>query len=282
MKIRHNVAISALTTFQNEGALPEVWQLETVEDAAALVQSGRSYFILGKGSNTLLNPATTCAIIATISPQWCVPIVTGTCLHVGAGTPVNTLMKLCLEHGLTGLEFAAGVPASVGGMVAMNFGCWGTEMADVVDRILVMDSTAKTRWLTRDELNFGYRSSLIQTHPLLVLEVVVSLQTATQDRIKATQHQFIAERLAKQPLRARTFGSTFKNPEGAYAGAIIESLGYKGVPMGPVMFSPEHANFLVNTGGAHFEDALSAITTIQALANEQCHIQLETEVKFIL
>jgi UDP-N-acetylmuramate dehydrogenase len=190
-------------------------------------------------------------------------------------------MKLLLTHELTGLEFSAGVPASVGGMIAMNFGCWGQEICDDVLRIKIVTPEGESRWISKDEAQFGYRSSIFQQEPWIITQVQFQLKKAKPEDIKTKQLDNIALRLEKQPLREKTFGSTFKNPEGHFAGQLIEDAGYKGVPKGAVMFSPRHANFLVNQGGGTFAAAVELISEVQNSVWEKNKIKLETEVKII-
>ncbi len=282
MQVRYQVPIASLTTFQNEGSVDEVISVDTLDELRAFLAEKRPFHVLGKGSNTLINPEAQVSTFLQISPQWKRPTLFGTHqLAVGAGVTVSALMKACVEYELTGLEFAAGVPASVGGMVAMNFGCYGHEISDFITRVGVVTFSGELRWLSREEMQFSYRHSRVQVEPWIVVEVELQLQGATREVVKATQARFIADRLAKQPLRDRTFGSTFINPPGQFAGALIESMGFKGNPQGHVSFSAQHANFLVNLGGATYAEAVSLIEIVQAQVHRQHHISLKTEVKFI-
>lgn len=281
MRTKSRVPISSLTTFQNEGVLETLVVVESEEELMDFLAKKNPFLILGKGSNTLLNPNGKIQTILQISPEWVTPIVENDQLTVGAGTPVNTLMKLLLTHELTGLEFSAGVPASVGGMIAMNFGCWGQEVCDYVLRIKIVTPEGECRWISKDEAQFGYRSSIFQKETWIITQVQFQLKKAKPEDIKSRQLDNIALRLEKQPLREKTFGSTFKNPEGYFAGQLIEAAGYKGVLKGDVMFSPRHANFLVNQGGGTFASAVELITEVQKSVWEKNKIKLETEVKII-
>ncbi len=260
----------------------EVVSVDTLADLRSFLETHRVFSILGKGSNTLINPETSIPTFLQISPQWLPPEVRpGNRLLAGAGCTVHQVMKACATAGLTGLEFAAGVPASIGGMVAMNFGCYGRDVSQVVTRVQVVTFSGEDLWLAPEELGFGYRHSRVQTEPWIVVAAEFQLESADMDTVKATQARFVADRLAKQPLRARTFGSTFKNPPNQYAGALIESIGFKGKPVGAVGFSAQHANFLENLGGGTFDAALHLIETVQAQVWATHQVVLETEVKLV-
>ncbi len=281
IQTRYNVPVSQLTTFQNVGSVSEVITLENLDDVVAFLSQNKPFYILGKGSNLLINPAASVQTFIQISPSFSVPEVHQNTLKVSAGTPVSALMKLLQQYQLSGLEFSAGVPASVGGMVAMNFGCWGTEIADVIDRVHVCDFSGKTQWISKNDMGFAYRKSRIQSENLIVLEAVFSLKPDTADAIKQRVLSNIATRIDKQPLRGKTFGSTFKNPPGHFAGALIEQLGLKEKPVGQVMFSEKHANFMINLGEGRYEDAVALIQQTQKLARDTLGVTLETEVKFV-
>jgi UDP-N-acetylmuramate dehydrogenase len=273
MQVKYDVPISALTTFQNQGVIKTVYTAQTPAELTQFLAQNMPFCVLGKGSNVLLSPALESPILQ-VSPSWCEPQKNENHLHLSAGTPVHTLMKLCQEMGLSGMEFSAGVPASLGGMVAMNFGCWGQEMSQVVDRVLVFWATGKSEWLGVNDLEFGYRTSLFHRQKGIITEVVLSLSPTDPEQVRQTARSFIDQRNAKQPLRAKTFGSTFKNPPQGYAGAIIEALGLKGKPEGGVMFSPKHANFMENFGSGTFEDALKLIQTVR----QQTQLEMEVQI----
>lgn len=202
-------------------------------------------------------------------------------LRVGAGVTVAKLMKYCQTFGLGGLDFCAGVPASVGGMVAMNFGCWGWEFSQFVQRVYIMDEAGKDRWIPGSELSFGYRTSRVHTDSWIVLGVELALEESSPERVKEKIHYRIAERLEKQPLRAKTFGSIFKNPEGDFAARLIEQAGFKGKGVGDVVISGQHANFMVNQGDGEFDEVVALISKIKAKVSEANHIDLEPEVRLV-
>ncbi len=255
--------------------------IESESDLAQIHTVKKPYFILGKGSNTVIDPHGRYNTILQVSPSYQAPVANGTEVHVGAGVSVKSFLDFSVASGLSGLEFAAGVPASIGGMTVMNFGCWGSDMAEFVDRVQVWTADKGCHWLNHTEMDYAYRSSSIQHTPdTLVLSVVLQLRTEQSDTIRERIHRYIKERSAKQPIRDKTFGSTFKNPSGHFAAALIESVGLKGVSFGGVQISERHANFLVNTGDASFEDIQNCLRTAKEKVKETHGIDLESEVKF--
>lgn len=277
---KHDVPIARLTTFQNEGVVPHVHILDSEADLALLADIDTPYFVLGKGSNTVINPHGKYKTFVQISPDYQPPVATGTIVHVGAGIGVKAFLDFCIAQGLSGLEFAAGVPASIGGMTVMNFGCWGDEMADYITDVLLWQPDQGCRWLPKADMLFGYRSSIVQSLPgSIVLSVKLQLRTENSDTIRDRVLQYVKSRNEKQPIREKTFGSTFKNPSGHFAAALIESVGLKGQQFGGVKISDKHANFLVNTGAATFADLTTCLRTAQEKVQETHHVSLALEVK---
>jgi len=276
--VKSNVLLAEITTFGNKGSLPQIWAIDTIEALRLFVQQHPDLFVLGKGSNTLINPTQAKRPIVRLSKNLFPTSVSNDRLTVGAGVTVNRLMQLLQKNKLSGLEFTAGVPATIGGMICMNFGCWGTEISDLTEQVYIMDRRGKDFWLPSKDLGFGYRQSEIQAQSWIVLAAEFRLEESTTAIVRNRIQKTIQTRLAKQPLRARTFGSVFKNPNGAYAGQLIEQLGYKGQKFGSVMMSDTHANFMVNLDQATYADAKALIHQIQKDAKNLLGIELELEV----
>lgn len=244
-------------------------------------KSREPHFILGKGSNVLLNPQFKARTVVKIS-ETIVPVERrGNTLVVPAGMTVHMLMKILVEEGLSCLEFSAGVPASLGGMVAMNFGCWGQEIAEFVDSVWIVDDAGRSQWVSVEEMGFSYRMSQVQKCGWAVLAVRLKIHPDDKDQVRTRIQTMIRTRIEKQPLKEKTFGSIFKNGDSYKAGQVIEEVGLKGYSFGHVQLASSHANFLVNTGEASFEDAFSAIQKIQKTVYDKKHIALEPEVKLI-
>lgn len=279
IEIKTDVAISKLTTFQNAGAISELQIFSNVEDLQQFVKQTPEFFVIGKGSNSLINPNSDTRKWIQLSPDFGGHLVTNNQVRVGAGKPLNQLLKTTTEAGLSGLEFSAGVPCGVGGMIAMNFGCWGKEIAEVVNRVKILTRAGKIEWLSRDDLNFTYRNSDVQTHNWVVLEVEFNLVPGEPQKIKQLIRKNIQKRLSHQPLRGRTFGSVFKNPPNHYAGKLLEGIGVKGIVVNNMKFSEQHANFLVNLGQAEFNDTINYLEEIQRRVQLSTGMALELEVK---
>ncbi len=194
---------------------------------------------------------------------------------------MNTLLSICQRNGLSGLEFCAGVPATVGGMVTMNFGCWGESLSDWIERVCILTEQGQERWLENKEMEFGYRSSLIQRKPWIVLEAFFRYNVSSSETVKTRIREYAKKRIMHQPLKEKTFGSVFKNPLNHYAGKLLEELGYKGKEQGHCKLSDRHANFLVNCGNASFEEAKTYLEAIQAHVKREKNINLELEVRLV-
>jgi UDP-N-acetylmuramate dehydrogenase len=255
--------------------------LETIADIQEYFTNNEDYVVIGKGSNIVLNNNGVYGDVVKISSDLFPISCTSTLLEAGAGIAVNELMKACQVEGLSGLEFMAGVPASVGGMVAMNFGCWGDDISQKLQSVLAIDSRGDLFELDADMCQFSYRDSLFQHQGLIVLKATFNVSKSSREDVKQTINENIKKRLESQPLRGRTFGSIFKNPKGDFAARILDELGLKGYQKGAVSLSEQHANFMINNGDATFDDVMAFISEIQAIVKEKKGLMLEPEVKLI-
>ena len=257
--------------------------LETDSDVSDFVRNTDpdTYYILGRGSNTLINPNSKIRTIVRIAPELAAPEIDGSLLRLSAGTPMKKMQDIAQINGLSGLEFAAGVPASLGGMVAMNFGCWGHNMSDRVTRVRIADDQGHIRWIDAESAEFAYRSSIFQHRKWIVLQAELRMTPADPNEIKAAVLTNIQTRVEKQPLRDKTFGSIFKNPPGDYAARLLEFAGLKGQRWGDIQLSDRHANFLLNLGNATYDEAVQVITMLMETVQEKTGVQLEKEVKWI-
>lgn len=272
--------LSQLLTFQLAGSVPRATEFDCIEEAVAwhATRSDTPSLILGRGSNTLLNPDTPIEVVR-LSPTASPITRTGHHVIFPAGLPTKKMLDVSIEMGLSGLEFAAGVPASLGGMVAMNFGCWGQCMADLVTRIQVIDHQ-KVAWWPVQDAQFEYRSSVFQSG-IMVVAAELQLVSGDPHQIKTASQQAIQRRLATQPLRHKTFGSIFKNPPGHHAAQLLESAGLKGQRWGDIELSAQHANFLVNHGHATYQDTVAVITHLIDTVAQHHGIILQPEVRLI-
>ena len=199
-----------------------------------------------------------------------------------AGASLARAADFACRQGLAGLEFAHGIPGTVGGAVCMNAGAYGGEMRQVVARASVLFPGEGVRELTGEELDFGYRHSLLTDHPeAVVLSAVFRLQPGDPEAIRAGMRDLMARRKASQPLDLPSAGSTFKRPAGYYAGTLIDQCGLKGLAVGGAQVSEKHAGFVVNQGGATFADVTELIRQVQERVFAEAGVRLEPEVKII-
>ena len=250
--------------------------------AVALCKAqGVRYYLLGNGSNILFaDEGYNGAVLAISSMQDAVE-VRGTQLTAGAGVRLSALCKTALEHGLTGLEFAYGIPGTVGGAVYMNAGAYGGEMKDVLDAVSYL--TADGRWVDREasELDFSYRHSAFEENGACILGAVFHLEKGDPDAIKARMNELMQKRIDKQPLDKPSAGSTFKRPAGAFAAALIDQCGLRGYRHGGAAVSDKHCGFVVNLGGATCADVLALCDEVRAIVKEKTGYDLEKEIRVV-
>ena len=196
-----------------------------------------------------------------------------------AGMALSAAAKIALKNSLSGLEFANGIPGTVGGAVVMNAGAYGGEMSDVLKKAKVIDMAGNIYEMQKDELDYGYRSCVLQKGDKILLEVEMELKPGNYSEIKGKMEEFLARRKAKQPLNLPSAGSAFKRPPGNYAGALIEKAGLKGYRIGGAMVSDKHAGFIVNVDNATSEDVIKLIHYVQKEVRERFDVNLEPEIK---
>ena len=199
----------------------------------------------------------------------------------GAGILLSRLSAAIAREGLEGFEFASGIPGTFGGAVTMNAGAYGGEMKPLVTSVTVLTKEGELRTLSQKELDFGYRTSIIQKEKMVVLEAVLKLAKGNRDEISARIEDFSTRRREKQPLEFPSAGSTFKRPEGYFAGKLIQDAGLKGFCIGGAMVSKKHSGFVINTGNATAADVLSLIRYIQKTVWDTFGVALEPEVRII-
>lgn len=260
-----------------------------VKDAAALRavillcrEYGVPYFMLGMGSNLLVSDKGIEGVVIRLGGEFNeVSLTETTIIRAGAGC---TLAKLCLfakNMSLSGLEFAWGIPGSVGGAVYMNAGAYNGEMKQVLEAVDYMDHDGNIKRYRKDDLALSYRRSVFTDTDDIVLSAIFRLVPKEQNKIQETMSELMDRRKTKQPINHPSAGSIFKRPEGAYAAALIEDCGLKGYTCGGAQVSPKHAGFIVNDNGATAEDVLQLIAHIQKVVKERKNVDLCCEVKFV-
>lgn len=239
------------------------------------------YFIIGKGSNILVPDEGIKGIVIRLGKEFESININGNLVTAGAAASFIVLCLNVAKQGLSGLEFGAGIPGSVGGAVTMNAGAHKSDVSKVLKEIKVLDETGLVRTLTNEELNFSYRKSVIQEEKWIVLEATFELTTANKEEIVKITNDNKEYRLKTQPLKEASCGSVFKNPLPEYSGNLIEKLGLKGHRIGNAQISEKHGNFIVNLGDASSNDVISLIKLAQEKVQEQYGVQLNPEVQFL-
>ena len=286
IQLKEGELLSNHTTFRIGGAakyfaVPKNEE-EIMEAVDFAIVKGLPQYILGKGSNVLFPDEGYSGVVIEIGAGMeKVERIGDTGIRAQAGVSLSSLAAFAAREGLAGLEFAGGIPGPIGGAVTMNAGAYGGEMKDVIVSAKVMDEDGGVKVLSCDELELGYRTSIVQKKQLIVLEAEFSLQPGETEAIQSTMKELNAKRREKQPLEYPSAGSTFKRPEGYFAGKLIEDAGLRGYRVGDAQVSEKHCGFVVNRGKATCAEVLQLIEEVQKKVKEQFGVQLEPEVRII-
>ncbi|MBQ9673843.1 MAG: UDP-N-acetylmuramate dehydrogenase [Ruminococcus sp.] len=236
------------------------------------------HFIIGKGSNLLVSDDGIKGAVITLSGEFNeIKLIDENTVTAGAGVPLIKLCSFALENGLSGLEFAYGIPGSVGGAVFMNAGAYGGEIKDVIVTAQSVKD-GKTEDIAVENLGLGYRTSVFKTNDSVITNATFRLHKADKAEIKTKMNELMGRRKDKQPLEYPSAGSTFKRPQGAFAGTLIESCGLKGYSVGDAQVSSKHAGFVINKGNTTAAEINELINHIQKKVLEETGYFLETEV----
>lgn len=278
-------SMASHTTFRIGGLADCFVQLENTEQLIKvqkyLNQVGVPFFILGNGSNLLVSDAGFRGVILQIGPKMSGVTVEGNVIVAQAGASMAQVARTAMEHELTGMEFASGIPGTIGGGVVMNAGAYGGELSQIVTQVDVVNSEGEIMELDNETMEFGYRTSTIRNNPFTVTEVILRLEKGDKQQIRERMEELAAKRREKQPLEYPSAGSTFKRPAGHYAGQLIMEAGLRGFQCGGAKVSDKHCGFVINTGDATAEDVRKLIREVQARVKDQFNVDLETEVLFL-
>ncbi len=280
----HNEPMSKHTTFGVGGPAAEFVVPESADELAEVLATCRKadvpYFVLGKGSDLLVNDEGFDGVIVSLDALVGVRHE-GERLMCEAGASLGYVAKRALYAGLSGMEFACGIPGSIGGACFMNAGAYDGCMADVLESVDVLTKDGKRVTLGVDELDLGYRQSRVRNEGLVVICATLRLTPANRDDIRAKMDDYTQRRESKQPLEYGSAGSTFKRPEGYFAGKLIMDAGLKGYRVGDAGVSEKHAGFVVNYGNATAADVHAVIEHVQDEVKRQFGVHLEPEVRFL-
>ena len=281
--VRINEPMKNHTTFKIGGPAQYYVTPESVTQIQEVVSLCRDMniplHVIGNGSNILVGDDGVDGVVLALFNTFSDYEIKDNVITAQAGMSLIKLAVIALREGLTGLEFASGIPGSVGGAVYMNAGAYDGQMKDVVTSVTVLDEAGNIRILGRDELDMGYRTSAVAKHNMIVLQVIIELKTGDKEQIKDRMNQLSELRKQKQPLEYPSAGSTFKRPEGYFAGKLIADAGLKGYSIGGAAVSEKHAGFVVNMGGATAKDVVELTDYIKKRIIEQFGVTLELEIK---
>ena len=239
------------------------------------------YTLIGNGSNVLVGDGGIPGLVIELLAKQEKPRVEGVRITAGAGVLLSRTAAAAAEAGLGGMEFAAGIPGTLGGAVVMNAGAYGGEMKDIIEQVTVLTRQGEERRLPVAELELGYRHSCMEERGYIITEITLHLEMKEQGMIRARMEELKAKRVEKQPLEYPSAGSTFKRPEGYYAGKLIMDAGLRGFQVGGAKVSEKHCGFVVNTGGATAADVCQLMREVADRVWRQFGVVLEPEVKRI-
>lgn len=253
-------------------------ELSSILKASALLDCKPA--ILGAGTNVLAPDAGLRGLVVCLKDCLSgMERVSNTSIRIAAGVSMARAAVFAAGLGLSGLEFAHGIPGSVGGGVYMNAGAYGGEIASVCESVDIMDYEGNIRTLSAEEMGFSYRHSCLEEQPAIVLSAVFSLSQKPTEQIKAQMQELMSRRRASQPLEYPSAGSAFKRPVGGYAAALIDQAGLKGFCVGGAAVSEKHAGFVINLGGATADDVTSVLKQVTDIVYEKSGIRLEPEIR---
>lgn len=284
-RIMLNEPMSKHTTFRVGGPAQVFIKLETVEElqnVLHLLQAEQEdYYLIGNGSNLLVSDNGYEGCILQMDKKLSHIQVQENRLICQAGATLASIAKVAYDHALTGFEFAAGIPGTLGGAIVMNAGAYGGEMKQVVESVQLLTPDGVLVEKTVEEMHFAYRHSLVKEEPYIVVGATFRLEKGEQTAIKAKMDDLASQRCDKQPLNYPSAGSTFKRPEGYFAGKLIQDAGLRGFQVGGAQVSEKHCGFVINKEHATATDIAQLIREVQSKVKEQFGVDLETEVIYL-
>ena len=282
-QVKKDELMKSHTTFRVGGPAAYFVTPQTADEVAKVIeactQENVPYYIVGNGSNLLVSDKGYEGVIIQIYKQMNQIEVEGTQIRAQAGALLSLVAKRALDAELTGFEFAAGIPGTLGGACVMNAGAYGGEMKDVLQSVTVLTDKGEVKTLAKEELELGYRTSVIAKKGYIVLEAVIELQKGEKEAIQAVMDELKEKRITKQPLEYPSAGSTFKRPEGYFAGKLIQDAGLRGFQVGGAQVSEKHCGFVINKNQATASDVMNLMNQVSDKVYEAFGVRLEPEVK---
>ena len=276
--------MSRHTTFRTGGPADLLVQPEA-EQIAPILEVCRNeeipWTVIGNGSNLLVGDGGIRGVVLEIGKQMSDVAIEGTVITAGAGAMLSSIASRAAAAELTGMEFASGIPGSLGGAVVMNAGAYGGEMKDILQKVTVLTPDGTVQTLSVEELELSYRHSIIPEKGYLVISAVLKLQPGSADEIQSIMDDLKEKRVSKQPLEYPSAGSTFKRPEGYFAGKLIQDAGLRGFRVGGAQVSEKHCGFIINRDQATSTDICQLMQQVSEIVYEKFGVRLEPEVKKI-
>lgn len=283
--IRRQEPMSLHTTFRIGGPADlfvTPGSIQAVADSIRICKETQTpYAVIGNGSNLLVSDTGYRGVIIQISRNLNQVSVNGEEIRAQAGAMLSVIAKTALSESLTGFEFASGIPGTLGGAAVMNAGAYGGEMKDVLTEVTVLTREGEIRTVPAGKLEMGYRTSLAAKNGWIILEAVLKFQKGDAEAIRGRMEELKMQRVTKQPLDLPSAGSTFKRPEGYFAGKLIMDSNLRGYQVGGAQVSEKHCGFVINTGNATAEDVRTLMADVQRIVMEKFGVKLEPEVKFL-
>lgn len=291
-KLKRDEMMNKHTSFRVGGAAQLYVEPSELQEVITLIQTAEAlnmpYFLMGNGSNLVISDEGIEGLVIRLGEQFSTiwveedPKDSNYCfMHAYAGALLTKVSSRALKHELSGLEFASGIPGSIGGAVFMNAGAYEHDMSEIVESALCLAPDGETYTVNRGEFEYGYRTSRFMNTGDIVLTVVMRLRKGNKDAISSQIKEYTEKRTKSQPLNFPSAGSMFKRPVGHYAGTMIDQAGLKGLTVGGAQVSEKHAGFVINIGDAKAADIDALVKKVQAVVMEKYGVMLEREVRFI-
>ncbi len=279
-----NEPLSKHTTFRIGGDARYYFKPKNPEEIYDIItycmDKNIRYYVLGNGSNVLFSDDGFDGVIVEIFNNMSETKIENDTIYAGAGVLLSKLAAAARDRGLKGMEFASGIPGTLGGGIVMNAGAYGGEMKDIVEYVDIMEQDGHINKYSCEDMKFGYRTSIVNDGKIVV-GAMLKLEYGDKQSISARMEELKNARVSKQPLEYPSAGSTFKRPEGYFAGKLIEDAGLKGYRVGNAMVSEKHCGFVINCGGAGSDDVLNVINDVSDTVFEKFGVRLEPEVKIV-
>ncbi len=284
--IKYDESMKKHTTMQVGGTCDCLVLPESIEEIQKVVSYAKEnhipYYVIGNGSNLLVKDEGIRGLVIKIGPKFSSVSVEDEKIIASSGVGTPRVAQVAKKHALTGLEFACGIPGTVGGCVRMNAGAYGGEMKDVVESVTYLDSDGNIKKILNKDMEFDYRHSVFGNHKdWIILSVTFALKKGDVEEISKLMESNALARRTKQPLEYPNFGSVFKRPTGYFVGKLVQDSGLRGYQIGGAQVSQKHTGFIINTGNATCQDVLDLIRYVQDTVYEKFNVKLQTEVEII-